>query len=135
MRKPCGALLVVLVLVLLASAPACSRPAPTTDDISSEWTLTPAVPTATQPATARLTLLYRATQSPVRGAVLRFEAQMSHPGMVPVIENASEVEPGVYTGTLTLTMGGDWTVLITGTLPDGRSIRRSAADIAARAAH
>jgi hypothetical protein len=49
---------------------------------------------------------------------------MNHAGMRPVFADAKEVEPGKYEATLELTMGGDWFVLITGTLPDGRKLHR-----------
>ena len=61
---------------------------------------------------------------PITGASLRFEANMNHAGMTPVFANAKEVDAGKYEINLEFTMGGDWFVLITGTLSDGRKLNR-----------
>jgi len=50
---------------------------------------------------------------------------MAHPGMAPVIAAATENEAGVYEATLELTMPGSWTIVASGTLPDGRRLTRS----------
>ena len=56
---------------------------------------------------------------PVTGARLELEGDMSHAGMAPVFGPAREIEPGRYQGSLTLTMAGDWVILVHGRLPDG----------------
>src|SRR5262249_15752972 len=61
---------------------------------------------------------------PVTGATLKLEGNMNHAGMKPVFAEAREVEAGKYEATLDLTRGGDWFVLITGTLGDGRKLKR-----------
>jgi hypothetical protein len=61
---------------------------------------------------------------PVKGATLKLEGNMNHAGMKPVFADAKEVEPGKYEATLKLTMGGDWYVEVTGTLSDGRKLKR-----------
>ena len=43
--------------------------------------------------------------------------------MKPVFADATETEPGRYEATLELSMGGDWFVLITGKLADGRPLK------------
>ena len=53
-----------------------------------------------------------------------FEADMSHPGMIPVFGEAQEFAPGQYQGSLEFAMAGDWVVLIHVTLPDGRTVER-----------
>ncbi len=58
----------------------------------------------------------------VTGAHVTLEADMTHAGMAPVLSDAHEVAPGQYQGQLTLTMGGDWVVLMHITLPDGHSV-------------
>jgi hypothetical protein len=60
----------------------------------------------------------------VAGARVNLEADMSHPGMVPVFGEAREVVPGQYQGSLEFAMPGDWVVLIYVTLPDGRTLER-----------
>ena len=59
---------------------------------------------------------------PVTGAHVSLEADMTHAGMAPVFGDAREVAPGQYQGQLTLTMGGDWVVLMHITLPDGHTV-------------
>jgi len=120
---------------VVGMAAACDRPLPTTDDILSEWTLAPSAPAVDQPALARITLVDRTNGMPVRGAALRVEGHMSHPGMVPVIEAATEQNAGEYAARIALTMGGEWTLIVSGTLADGRSIRRDVARITTRPAN
>jgi hypothetical protein len=61
-------------------------------------------------------------RAPVRGAALRVDAQMTHPGMAPATADAREAAPGAYSALLDLTMPGDWILLISGTLADGRPV-------------
>ena len=60
----------------------------------------------------------------LEGAVIKLEGNMNHAGMKPVFADAKETGPGRYEGTLELTMGGDWFVLITGKLADGRKLEK-----------
>lgn len=62
--------------------------------------------------------------SPIGGARLRLEGHMSHPGMRPVVADVAERSEGVYEAQWQFTMRGDWILLVTGTLPDGRRIDR-----------
>lgn len=113
--------LILLTVAVLAGA--CG--APRTDDITSSWTLDPSTPTTREPM--RLVLALRdARGQPVRGAKLQMAVRMAHPGMAPLVADAIEEPPGSYTGTFQLTMTGDWTVVASGTLADGRRITRSA---------
>ena len=50
---------------------------------------------------------------PIEGATVRVEGNMNHAGMKPSFADLSEKEPGKYVGTLDLTMGGDWFLLVT----------------------
>ena len=59
---------------------------------------------------------------PLAGAKLELEGNMNHAGMKPEFADLEETEPGSYVGSLEFTMGGDWFVLVTGQLPDGRRI-------------
>jgi hypothetical protein len=49
---------------------------------------------------------------------------MSHPGMQPVFADVYEVGRGRYRAPLHFTMAGDWVLLVSGRLPDGRSVER-----------
>src|SRR5690606_19723783 len=61
---------------------------------------------------------------PVEKATLRDEGNMSHAGMKPVFGDGRETEPGKYEVPLKFTMGGDWFLIVTGTLADGRRLQR-----------
>jgi hypothetical protein len=47
---------------------------------------------------------------------------MSHPGMTPVVAEAAERTPGVYAVPFTLTMPGDWVLLVSAALPNGERL-------------
>ncbi len=72
---------------------------------------------------ARLTLR-DAAQQPVTGARLRLEGLMSHPGMAPLSAALVERGNGEYDAPLTFTMAGDWILLVTGELADGKTIKK-----------
>lgn len=60
--------------------------------------------------------------APVAGAQLVFEGNMSHAGMVPVVTEAKEVQPGRYQSVMELSMAGDWNITVHVTLSDGRKL-------------
>jgi hypothetical protein len=62
--------------------------------------------------------------APIENADVRLEGNMNHAGMKPSFADLQEVEPGRYAGTLDFTMGGDWFILVTAKLPDGRTLDR-----------
>ena len=49
---------------------------------------------------------------------------MVHPGMSPVIANASERSAGEYVVPFTFTMPGDWVLIVSASLPDGRRVEK-----------
>jgi hypothetical protein len=61
---------------------------------------------------------------PVSGARITLEADMSHAGMAPVFEEASETGPGAYQAHLKFAMAGDWIVLLHVRLPGGDTLER-----------
>jgi hypothetical protein len=61
---------------------------------------------------------------PIGGARLEVSGHMPHPGMAPVVATARERATGIYDVDLQFSMAGDWFVLVTGTLPDGRAINQ-----------
>lgn len=62
--------------------------------------------------------------TPIEGADVRLEGNMNHAGMTPSFADLKEVKPGQYAGTLDFTMGGDWFVLVTVQMPDGKQVER-----------
>jgi hypothetical protein len=73
------------------------------------------------PALGEITLRDRARR-PVPGARLQVVGLMSHAGMAPIIAVVAERGDGVYQVHLQFTMSGDWILLVTGSLPDGRRL-------------
>ena len=59
---------------------------------------------------------------PLEAESLEVEGNMNHAGMKPVFSTLRPTAPGRYEGTLEFTMAGDWFVLVTGQLADGRRI-------------
>ena len=110
--------------MLAASLPpaGCGRTPKPVSSVDVAWTLRPA-PAAVGPATLTLTLRDR-SGVPVQGAIVRLEGHMSHAGMAPVQETATERGPGVYEVSFAFTMPGDWVLLLSATLTDGARVER-----------
>lgn len=68
------------------------------------------------PADVIITLTQNGT--PVEGANLEIEGNMTHAGMEPVFARATEIAPGEYRAPLQWNMGGEWFLTIRVTLPD-----------------
>ena len=124
MRRAREALTRGLILALAAAvlAAGCRERDPAAD-VTAAWTIDPGPPSAASETIARITL-QDARQQPVRGAALRLEAHMSHPGMAPVTASLTESHDGVYETRMTFSMAGDWVLVVSGTLADGRRILR-----------
>ncbi len=117
-------LLLVLVLLSVGSVAGCQKESTPdgADDVKVKLTLRPDPPRVGDAATTvRLT---GKDDKPVQGARVKLEGNMNHAGMRPVFAEARETEPGRYEATLELTMGGDWFVLVSATLADGRKLNR-----------
>lgn len=110
-----------LALALLLALAGCRPPSDNAPEISLRWTAQPEPPT-TGPLTLSLDL--SETQRPVRGAEVRLEGTMTHPGMAPVSTTTRETSPGRYVGRLDLSMAGDWVFLVDARLRDGRTLHR-----------
>jgi hypothetical protein len=80
-------------------------------------------PPAVGPARLIITLKDSAG-APVEGAQLVVEGNMSHAGMVPVVDTAQAEGPGSYgISDFHFTMAGEWVLTLRATLPDGRWVR------------
>jgi hypothetical protein len=122
--QPAPGLAAALLLLLAA----CRHPAGGGRGAALElaWKVTPAPPRVGR-AELALSLTDKATGRPAAGARVRVEADMSHPGMQPVIADAREVGPGRYAAPLSFTMAGDWSLEVAAELPDGRTWKRQLA--------
>ena len=117
-----GRIGVALLAATLLSG--CWHSASSTNEISLQWTIEPSAPSVSADTLTFIRLLDE-RQRPVAGATLQVEAHMSHPGMAPVVRPLTESEVGVYETHVQFSMAGDWVLVVTGTLPDGRRITRS----------
>ena len=68
--------------------------------------------------------LHDSLGAPVEGAEIVVEGNMSHAGMVPVVDTARAEGPGRYgIDGFAFTMAGEWVLTLSATLPDGRQTR------------
>jgi hypothetical protein len=108
------------VALLLGSG--CRHQASESSEVQIDWRLEPSPPTV---GDAEIALhLNGSDGSPVSGAEVVVEGNMNHAGMKPSFAELTETAPGHYVGTLDFTMGGDWFLLVQGTLPDGTTVER-----------
>ena len=115
----CG---LVLCAVATSFAAGCSKPIDFSPAITVEHTISPDPP---QIGAATVVLkLADAAAKPVSGARITLEADMSHAGMAPVFEEATETEPGRYQAHLKFGMAGDWVILLHIRLPGGQTLER-----------
>lgn len=73
---------------------------------------------------AGITLSLHDASTPVTGARITLEGDMSHPGMSPVFGEARELVPGSYHGNIDLAMAGDWVLVVHITLANGYKLER-----------
>jgi hypothetical protein len=92
-------------------------------DVGIVWTIEPSALVAGSTATVALTLT-PTNGAPASGATIRLEAHMSHPGMTPVVADAVDRGRGAYEAQLQFTMAGDWMLVASGTLADGRRMTK-----------
>jgi YtkA-like len=114
---------VTALLLVCGCACACDRRA---SEITATWTIEPTPPVAGAATLVRLTLRHD-DGTAVRGAKLKIEGHMSHPGMTPVVADVMERGNGAYEARLHLSMPGDWLFVVTGELVDGRRIMKDVA--------
>jgi hypothetical protein len=105
----------IALAAALAPAAAC-RTSPDAGVVA--WRLQPARPSV-GPATLRLTL--QGLSADIRDrATVRVVGHMAHPGMTPAVATVTGRGGGDYDAALTFSMPGDWVLLASIVLPDGR---------------
>ncbi len=115
-------LCLVMFVIGCFSMMGCQSSGDNHSDVQVDWEITPSPPSVGQ-ATLEITLR-DSTNELLTNADVNIEGNMSHPGMQPVIAEAKEVEPGVYSAPIEFSMGGDWFFIVESTLPDNRVIER-----------
>ncbi len=111
--------LLILIVLFAGLTVGCTKSALTRSIVVSDKEVTPQ-PAHAGPVTVNFKLADDA--KPLTGAHITLEGDMTHAGMAPVFGDAREVSPGEYQGQVTLSMGGDWVVLMHITLPDGKKV-------------
>jgi hypothetical protein len=109
---------ILLTCCILAG---CSRKGA---DVTVNWYVQPPRPSAGVEIVVQLKIV-TAGAAPVAGAKMQCTAQMSHPGMAPIIGTVVERGAGVYETRLQLSMAGDWVLVASGELPDGQRFESS----------
>lgn len=123
----------ILPLLLLGTAlcTACRGDGPEGDpSLILDVSISPTPPAV---GSARLIISLQDTAgTPLSDAEIIVEGNMSHAGMVPVLDTARMLAPGQYSiPDFQFTMAGDWILTLTATLPDGRTTTaRKGTDVA-----
>jgi hypothetical protein len=113
----------ILVLAVLGMVAACTRPPA---DVAVTVTLDPAQPVVGAATTVRISL-QTPDRQPLSAAAVRVAAHMTHPGMAPVVPEVLRTGDGEYETGVAFSMAGDWVLVVTGELPDGRRVTRELA--------
>ena len=113
--------LIVGILASCCILVGCSRRG---TDVTVSWTIDPPRPAARVEIVVQLSVR-NSDGTPATGVKMQCAAQMSHPGMAPIISPIVERGPGIYETRLQLSMPGDWVLVASGELPGGRSMTSS----------
>ena len=113
--------LIVGILASCCILAGCSRKGA---DVTVALTIDPPRPAAGVEIVVQLNVRNR-DGTAATGLKMQCAAQMSHPGMTPVISPIVERGSGIYETRLRLSMPGDWVLAASGELPGGRSMTSS----------
>jgi YtkA-like len=110
-------------LLLAASmSGACTRQ-PAAEDTTGVLVTTRLLPPQPTVGPATLTItLSGATADTLGGSTVQVVGHMTHPGMTPVVATVTPRGPDVYDAALDFTMPGDWLLIATVRLRDGRRL-------------
>ena len=114
---------VAATLLLAASmAGACARQ-PAAEDTSGVLVTARLVPPQPSVGPAILTVnLSGATAATLARATVQVVGHMTHPGMTPAVATVTARGPDVYDAAVDFTMPGDWVLVATVRLHDGRRL-------------
>jgi hypothetical protein len=121
-RHPAG--LFAAGLLLAASFPgACTRQPAAADDTTAVLVTTRLMPPQPTVGPATLTVsLSGGTAATLGRATVQVVGHMTHPGMTPVVATVTPSGPDVYDAAVDFTMPGDWMLIATVLLHDGRRL-------------
>ena len=110
-------------LLLVASmVGACTRQ-PAADDTTAVLVTTRLMPPQPTVGPATLTVsLSGGTAATLGRATVQVVGHMTHPGMTPVVATVTPRGPDVYDAAVDFTMPGDWMLIATVRLHDGRRL-------------
>jgi hypothetical protein len=122
-RPPRGALVVGLAAIIatLAGCRDTAVPRTTPPPVDLTWTLRPQPPVV-GPATLAVSLAAGGT--PIDDATVQIVGLMTHPGMAPLPVTTMPRGGGLYDGVFSFTMPGDWALVVTVQLADGRRLEK-----------
>lgn len=123
MTKRIVALGFALLLVLLAGCRQSAQPTATNSPgVTIQLAADP-----DKPAVGKVTLVVTLTNAgkPIDGATVSVKGDMNMAGMQPVLGETKDSTNGVYRIPFEWTMGGDWFVDVTVTLPDGTTAKQT----------
>lgn len=116
---PAGSLLILALVCAACRPPTNETSGGTSDALQIEFGVDLEPGIGITPISVRIVQEGRA----VAGASVEITGDMTHAGMMPVIREAVEVEPGLYRAdTFEFTMAGDWFLTAEVVLSDGRRV-------------
>ena len=116
------ALLIVLILVAGCFA-GCQTATPTPDAATQTASITVATnPDPPMMGDSTMTITVTQDGAPLANAPVSVRGDMNHAGMKPVLADGTTSADGTVEVPFGWTMGGDWIVTVTVTLPDGSEV-------------
>jgi hypothetical protein len=115
--------LLLVTLVFLTGCRQSAQPQPGAEESGVRITID--VPTDRTGEVPLVITLTDANNAPINGARIAVVGDMNHAGMTPVNGEAQNGTDGRYEVPFNWTMGGDWILTVTVTLPDGRQVRET----------
>lgn len=106
---------------VVLSALSCKKSGDDTALARSDWSLSPDPPRV-GPTRLSFELKHAGASRPC--AEVAVEANMTHPGMTPVLSQARQVRDGSYEAAFEFTMAGDWYLKLTCTAKEGQRLER-----------
>lgn len=115
----------LLILILVAASFAgCRQTATPTPDASTQAASISVATTPDPPTTGDSTMTITVTKdgAPLASAPVSVRGDMNHAGMKPVLADGTTGSDGTVAVPFNWSMGGDWIVTVTITLPDGSEV-------------